>query len=136
MANKTYVLDTNMVSGLRPNRNPHLWAQVNAHQGDRLCICEPVIFEVERGLHQRGASVQLKTFREQLLPMFAIPAPTLIDWRVAAQLWGNARSRGIQFSDVDVLLAAITLRLGGVLVTDDSDFAHLPLVPKENWLHP
>jgi predicted nucleic acid-binding protein len=93
------------------------------------------VFEVERGLHQRGASAQLKTFREQLLPMFAISAPTLIDWRVAAQLWGNARGRGIQFSDVDVLLAAMTLRLGGVLVTDDGDFAHLPLVPTENWLH-
>jgi predicted nucleic acid-binding protein len=55
---------------------------------------------------------------------------------VAAKLWGNARNRGIQFSDVDVLLAAMTLRLGGVLVTDDGDFAHLPLVPTENWLHP
>jgi hypothetical protein len=28
----------------------------------------------------------------------------------------------------------MTLRLNGILVTDDGDFAYLPLVKTENWL--
>lgn len=136
MSSRIYLLDTNIVSGLRPNQNPYLWAQIAAHQNDQVSVCEPVIFEVERGLLGRKALAQLRAFREQILPSFAVLTPTLLDWRAAAMLWADARQRGRQLSDVDVLLAAITLRLGGVLVTNDGDFAHLPIVPTENWLHP
>jgi predicted nucleic acid-binding protein len=134
MADRVYVLDTNIISQLRPERNPALWAQLEAHQSDTLCLCEPVIFEVERGYHHSRATRQLNTFRELLIPLFMIVTPRLADWQVAAKLWGDARRRGKQFSDVDVLLAAIAIRLDGILVTDDGDFAYLPLVQTENWL--
>lgn len=134
MADGVYVLDTNIISQLRPGQNPTLWAQMETHKDDTLCLCEPVIFEVERGYHHRQATRQLMTFREMLIPLFSVVTPRLLDWRVAAKLWGDARRRGYQFSDVDVVLAAITLRLDGVLVTDDGDFDYLPLVQTENWL--
>jgi predicted nucleic acid-binding protein len=57
-----------------------------------------------------------------------------VDWRVAAKLWSNVRQHGRQLSDIDLLLASMTLRLNGILVTDDGDFAYLPLVKTENWL--
>jgi predicted nucleic acid-binding protein len=136
MSNRIYLLDTNIISGLRPNQNPHLWAQVATHKDDQVGVCEPIIFEVERGLLKRNATTQLRAFREQILPSFAVLTPTLLDWRAAAVLWADARTRGRQLSDVDVLLAAMTLRLDAILVTDDHDFAHLPLVKIENWIRP
>ena len=77
---------------------------------------------------------QLAHFRAYLIPLFAVVPAQLADWRVAAKLWSDARRRGRQLSDVDVLLAAMTLRLNGLLITDDGDFAYLPLVKTENWL--
>lgn len=134
MANQVYVLDTNIISKLRPGRNPALWTKLETHKNDTLCLCEPVIFEVERGYHHSRATRQLKTFQEMLIPLFTVITPRLTDWRVASRLWGDARRHGYQFSDVDVLLAAITLRLDGILVTDDGDFDHLPIIKTVNWL--
>jgi predicted nucleic acid-binding protein len=66
--------------------------------------------------------------------LFVVAPVQLVDWRVAAKLWSDARRRGRQLSDIDVLLAAMTLRLNGILITDDGDFAYLPLARTENWL--
>jgi predicted nucleic acid-binding protein len=129
MAERIFVLDANIVSKLQPGRNQVLWDRVAAHQSDIMYLPEPVIFEVERGHSHRQATRQLRSFRELIIPLFPIIRPRLLDWRLAAELWGDARRRGRQLSDVDVLLGALALRLGGVLVTDDNDFAHLPLVP-------
>jgi predicted nucleic acid-binding protein len=134
MSDTVYVIDTNIISALRPGRNPALFRRLVQHRDQTLCLCEPVIFEVERGYEHRQAERQLAHFRERLLPLFVVVPTQLADWRVAAKLWADARRRGYQLSDIDVLLAAMTLRLKGVLVTDDSDFNHLPLVRTENWL--
>lgn len=134
MTQKVYVLDTNTISALRQGKNPELWKKLKTHNQDMLCLCEPVIFEVERGFEHRNATKQIQVFREELVPLFIVVAPELVDWRVAAKLWGYARQRGRQFSDVDVLLAAMTLRLNGVLVTDDRDFDYLNIISTENWL--
>ncbi len=134
MNNRVYVFDTNIISALRPRKNPGLFRRVIQHKDDILCLCEPVIFEVERGYEHKQALRQLKHFREELVPLFAVVPVTLVDWRVAAKLWGDARRRGRQLSDVDGLLAAMSLRLNAILITDDGDFDHLPLVQTENWL--
>jgi predicted nucleic acid-binding protein len=54
------------------------------------------------------------------------------DWRQAAAFWAEARKAGKQLSDVDLLLAAMTLRLDGILVSADDDFDALA-VKNENW---
>lgn len=134
MPEKIYVLDTNIISALRPGRNPGLFRHVIQQKHHTLCLCEPVIFEIERGYEHRQASQQLVRFRHNLVPLFTVVSVRLEDWRVAAKLWGDARRRGYQLSDVDVLLAAMTIRLGAILVTDDSDFKFIPLVQTVNWL--
>ncbi len=135
MNNVVYVLDTNILSNLRPGKNPQLKRRILQNRDQILCLCEPVIFEIERGFEHRSAYKQLKHFRENLIPLFSVISVVMADWRVAAKLWADARGRGRQLSDVDVLLGAMTLRLDGVLVTDDRDFEHLPLVTTENWLN-
>jgi predicted nucleic acid-binding protein len=134
MSDTVYVFDTNIISSLRPGKNPVLFRRLQQNKDQTLCLCEPIIFEVERGYEHRQAHQQLAHFREQLIPLFVVVPVQLADWRIAAKLWGDARRRGRQLSDVDVLLAAMTLRLNGILVTDDGDFAYLPLVRTENWL--
>ena len=54
------------------------------------------------------------------------------DWQVAAQLWGTMRNQGKQFSDADLLIAALAQRLNAVVVTADDDFAALS-IQRENW---
>jgi predicted nucleic acid-binding protein len=54
------------------------------------------------------------------------------DWDRAAQLWAEARTKGRQLSDVDLLIADIAIRLDAILVTADDDFGALP-VRRENW---
>jgi predicted nucleic acid-binding protein len=134
VSDNVYVFDTNIISGLRPGKNPTLFKRLEQNKDQTLCLCEPIIFEVERGYEHRQAYQQLAYFRSQLIPLFVIIPVQLVDWRVAAKLWSDARGRGRQLSDIDVLLAAMTLRLNGILVTDDGDFSYLPLVRTENWL--
>jgi predicted nucleic acid-binding protein len=134
MNDTVYVFDTNIISNLQPGKNPTLFKRLRQNQDQMLCLCEPIIFEVERGYEHRQAHQKLAHFQTQLIPLFVVIPVQLADWRVAANLWSEARRRGRQLSDVDLLLAAMTLRLNGILVTDDGDFAYLPLVKKENWL--
>jgi predicted nucleic acid-binding protein len=134
MSDVVYVLDTNVVSSLRSVKHPTLIHRFQEHKDYVFCLCEPVIFEVERGYAHRQAYQQLTVFRVQFIPLFVVVPVQMADWRLAAVLWGDARRRGCQLSDVDVLLAAMTLRVDGILITDDRDFACLPSVKTENWL--
>ncbi|MBL8161904.1 MAG: type II toxin-antitoxin system VapC family toxin [Anaerolineae bacterium] len=134
MNSAVYLFDTNIISALRPDQNLALFNRIQENATQTLCLCEPVIFEVERGYEHRQAYQQLTHFRANLMPLFMVISVQLADWRVAAKIWGSERRQGRQFSDVDVLLAAMTLRLNGILVTADSDFSALPFVRTENWL--
>ena len=94
MSATVYVLDTNIISSLRPGRNPGLFRHLAQHQDQTLCLCEPIIFEVERGFEHRQAPQQLAHFQEKVLPLFVVVPAQLVDWRVAAKLWSDARRRG------------------------------------------
>jgi len=51
---------------------------------------------------------------------------------LTAQLWVQTRRAGKQFSDADLLIAAIVQRVGGTLVTADDDFTALN-IQRINW---
>lgn len=127
-----YVFDTSIISELRPDHPSLVAERMAAHLDDDLYLCEAVIYEIERGLLHRQASQQLAYFRQNVVPRFEVVKVSLNEWQLAAKLWAEMRRQGRQLSDVDLVLAAVTLQLGGVLVTDDSDFAALP-VPQVNW---
>jgi predicted nucleic acid-binding protein len=48
------------------------------------------------------------------------------DWEQTAHFWDDATVRGRQFSDIDLLVAAMAARLGGMIVSGDDDFDALP----------
>ena len=94
-----------------------------------------VYFETLRGLLWAGATRQQQALDEIIVPELEWLPLTDADWRRAAELWAEARKAGKQLSDVDFLIAAMTLRLDGILVSADDDFDALP-IKHQNWREP
>ncbi len=127
------IWDTNAVSALlkgEPEANRYLLDHISA--GDNSSICMPVHFEVVRGLLYRNAVIQLRRYTTLLLPSFTLQSTVDADWSLAAQLWADTVRKGRQLSDVDLLIAAIALRLDGIIVSNDRDFDALS-VRRESW---
>jgi tRNA(fMet)-specific endonuclease VapC len=133
MAKSVFIFDSNHISSLLRPRYKVLLNRISNDETNTLVLCEPVIYEVEKGLLHKNAEQQFERFQD-MLPLFTVMPIQLVDWRVAAVLWATARQNGKQLADIDLLVAAVALRLGGTVVTNDKDFAHLPTVPTENWL--
>jgi predicted nucleic acid-binding protein len=128
-----YLFDANAVSDLmaqRPQLARHSASRLA--QGDTLAICTPVYYELLRGLFWRGATGKLTALNNRVLPLFAWLGISDDDWSQAARFWADARRRGRQLGDPNLLLAALTHRLGAILVSADSDFDALPIT-REDW---
>ncbi|MDZ4672393.1 MAG: PIN domain-containing protein [Phototrophicales bacterium] len=130
-----YIFDTNIVSALLQMSNLGLLKQIQSHKRETLILCDPVIYEIERGLKHRQAHNMLARFHLDFVPLFELMPVRLEDWKLAGLLWSNARSQGKQLSDVDLLIGAISIRLDGIIVSDDQDFGYIP-VKLQNWLRP
>ncbi len=128
-----YLLDTNIVSDLM---GAHVQVRRRAaaaiNDSHQLAICRPVYYEVLRGLLWRKATAQTRDFRHDILPLFVWVELVDADWEQAAEFWADARGKGRQLGDPDLLLAAIVHRLSAILVSDDGDFEALP-IQRENW---
>jgi predicted nucleic acid-binding protein len=129
-----YLLDANAVSdwlGRYPNEMDVLVAE-RLRGGDNVSICQPVYYELLRGLLWRKAPRKAAQLQAAILPKLVFIRVIDDDWIEAARLWAMTRSAGRQLSDVDLLLAAITRRVSGVIVSNDADFDALP-VQREDW---
>ena len=128
-----YILDTNAVSDYIKQFEPTTTRIKQAiRDGHTLYLCNPVEYEVLRGLIKAHAERQQRLFEEVFAPQLTPLALADEDWRQAARFWALATARGKQLSDVDLLIAAVAMRLGGVIVSSDGDFDALP-VTHENW---
>ena len=129
----TYILDTTVIAD-RIKRQPQVLQRLtNAGEaGHVLGLCDPVRYEVVRGLLKVNATQKLQLFRESIAPLMDYLPLTDDDWGRAAQLWANTRNQGKQLSDVDLLIASLAQRLNAVVLTSDVDFAALP-ISRENW---
>jgi tRNA(fMet)-specific endonuclease VapC len=136
MAGLTYILDATVISDLFVPI-----AQVQAHiraanaAGSMMILCQPTYYEVLRGLLRVKATRKLRVFQNQIVPLFQWTSLIDADWEQAAQYWADATSRGRQLSDGDLLLAAVSTRLDGIIVSSDTDFDALP-VKREDWRIP
>lgn len=136
MEGLTYVLDTNVIADRMKAREPVSQRLTVAVQtGHRVCLCQPVYYEVMRGLLKTNATRKLHLFQTTIVPLLTWVSLTDDDWRQAAQFWANAVNAGKQLADTDLLIAAIAKRVDGVVVTDDGDFDALP-IRRENWRVP
>jgi len=131
-----YLLDTNTVSDLILN-NPMVIRQVEEHRLNHqtMAICQPVYYELFRGLIRTKATTKMTVLQNRLIPKFTWIKLEDADWLQAAQFWSDAIQIGKQLSDMDFLIAAIAHRLDAIIVTGDADFEALP-VKRENWRLP
>jgi predicted nucleic acid-binding protein len=128
-----YVMDTNIVSDLAaPIPKPEVLANFAKHRQDTLCLCEAVDYEIRRGYLKSSATSKLKAYENKVKRQFQWVAVTDDDWKQAAQFWADMANRGRAFSDVDLLVAAVAKRLGGIIVSADADYDALP-VTREDW---
>ena len=128
-----YLFDTNAMSDLlRPPPDARQWATARRIQGHTLGICRPVYYELLRGLFWRQSTGKQAALSHRILPLFVWLALTDNDWDQAAYFWSNARGKGYQLSDPDLLLAALAFRLSAIIVSADTDFDILP-VKREDW---
>jgi len=125
-----YLLDTNIVSDLTKNHSIVV-KNIRIHRNDTIFLCQPVEFEVRHGLIWKKAPAKLRLL-DQLKNSWEWVETVDMDWQRAAQLWADAQKIGKQLSDIDLLIAAITIRLNAIVVTNDNDFDALP-VQRENW---
>lgn len=128
-----YILDTNVIAD-RFNHLPQVLDHLNrvGEAGHVLGLCDPVRYEILCGLLKVNARQKLRFFHETVMPLMDHLALIGEDWQVAAQLWATMRNEGKQFSDADLMIAALAQRLNAVVVTADDDFAALS-IQRENW---
>jgi tRNA(fMet)-specific endonuclease VapC len=96
----------------------------------------PVLFELHTGIRQMSEGDARRAARQllNLLKTVRVWPLEREDGDSAARIFLDLRSRGRVLSQVDILLAAVALRLRAMLLTTDRDFEALPEVPAENWL--
>ena len=136
MERLAYILDTNIIADRMKAIEPVSQRLIEtASAGHRVYLCQPVYYEVMRGLLKVNATRKLQFFQTTIMPLLDWLPLTDDDWRQAAQFWAETRSAGKQLSDVDLLVAALAKRLDAVIVSSDEDFNAL-LVKRENWRNP
>jgi predicted nucleic acid-binding protein len=136
MERLTYILDTNAVADYINEFVPTITRIKQAIREDHLLIlCQPVRYEVMRGLLKVGATRKQEIFEQEFTPRLMWIPLVDADWEQAARFWADATSRGRQFSDIDLLVAAVASRLEGVIVSSDADFDALA-ISREDWRNP
>ncbi len=136
MERLTYILDTNAVADYINTIEPTIMRIKQAiRDGHLLILCQPVRYEVLRGLLKVAATRKQEIFEREFAPRLVWTPLVDADWEQAARFWADATSRGRQFSDIDLLVAAVASRLGGVIVSSDADFDALS-TPREDWRIP
>jgi predicted nucleic acid-binding protein len=130
-----YVFDTNAITDLL-KATPNMVARVRTVQETHiLCLCQAVDYEIERGYLWRGAAGQIERYRTEIKPRFQWLPLADQDWKRAGELWAGTRRHGKQLSDIDLLIAALALRLNAVIVSADEDSDTTP-ARRENWRTP
>ncbi len=128
-----YILDTNVISDRMKAIQPVSQLLIDrTNEGHSIYLCQPVYYEVTRGLLKTNAINKLQFFHTIILPLLDWIPLEDEDWEQAAEFWAQTKSTGQQLSDTDLLIASLVKRLNAILVTADNDFDSLP-IKRENW---
>jgi predicted nucleic acid-binding protein len=129
-----YVFDTNTVSAVMAD-HPKVKARLSQRPG-LVVSCAIVRGEVRYGLEplpagKRRANLEAKA--NAVLATLPIEPVTA----AAGDIYGATRRtlelQGHNLSDNDLWIAATTLSLGAVLISNDQGFTHIPGLAVEDW---
>jgi tRNA(fMet)-specific endonuclease VapC len=128
-------LDTNIISYALKKKydiNAKLLQAVRTHTP--LVIPPITYYETLRGLLAVNAVRQLQVF-EQFCHAIQMPDMSRDDWRAAARLYAELKTKGRPMGDADLLQAAFCLHHGYTLVTHNTDhFSHLSKLALIDWV--
>jgi tRNA(fMet)-specific endonuclease VapC len=129
------MLDTNTVSYILKGKSPAARAKLAALEHSEIaCISAITEAELHYGVARRPNNPALVASLEAFLSKIQI-----LGWgRDEAKAYGRLRAKqeatGKTFGNLDMLIAAHVIAIGGVLVTNDKSFAQVPdLGGTVNW---
>lgn len=71
MIQRTYIFDTNIVSGLLYVERRAVLECIRTDQTNLLVLCDPVIYEIERGLKHKNANRQLERLQRNVFLVYS-----------------------------------------------------------------
>lgn len=128
-----YLLDTNIVSDLVRNPQGRVTQRIREVGEAQVCTSIVVAAELRYGAAKK-ASPRLTTQLEAILnALDVLPLEPPADY-VYGELRALLERSGQPIGGNDMLIAAQALALGHTIVTDESEFARVKGLPRENWL--
>ena len=130
-----YLLDTNIISHLFRNPGGVIDASLRERAGEEIGTSLVVKAEILYGLEKHGA-LRAARHLERLLDaitVWPIEEPTE---RCYARLRAETERGGNPLGTNDLWIAAQSVALDAVVVTDDRAFLRVPGLKIENWLRP
>jgi tRNA(fMet)-specific endonuclease VapC len=130
-----YLLDTNIISHLM--RYPHgdATGRIRAVGESKVCTSAIAAAELRYGAAKKG-SARLSAQLEAVLGALEVlpfEAPAAVSY---GALRARLEKAGLSIGGNDLLIAAQTLSLGYILVTDNErEFSRIDGLLMENWLH-
>ncbi|MBA2447980.1 MAG: PIN domain-containing protein [Chloroflexi bacterium] len=134
------VLDTGPLGRIahpRPNREVALWVERLLISGTDIFLPEIADYELRRNLLLEGLTRSVRRLDQLKAALTYVPLTTETMLK-AAELWADARRRGVPTADPkeldgDAILAAQAIQVGAVVATDN--VGHLSrFVDARNWM--
>jgi predicted nucleic acid-binding protein len=130
-----HLLDTNHLgAALTKVSKVRDYARQRYQQGTTLGTCIPALCELEAGI-QRTQDAESR--RRRLTNLLSFVRIWPLDQAMAksyGDMFLRSKTFGKILSQVDLMLAAMSVHLGVTLLTTDKDFATLTEVKTESWL--
>jgi tRNA(fMet)-specific endonuclease VapC len=118
-----FMLDTNVVSHIMQGRDAGLLARLTQVPVGQAVISSVTLGELEYGLHRKGQPARLRNAMSEILMRMDV-----LPWDEAVatcygEFCATLESRGINFSDLDMMIAAHAVAIDAPLVSRDKAFA-------------
>ena len=121
-----YMLDTNVVSHIMQGRDAALLARLTQVPVGQVVISSVTLGELEYGLHRKGQPERLKNAMAQvLLRVDVLPWDDTVA-RCYGAFCTALEARGINLSDLDMMIAAHAVAVDATLVSRDKAFGQIP----------
>jgi tRNA(fMet)-specific endonuclease VapC len=120
-----YLLDTNIVSHIMQGRDPALLAKLQTLAVGDVALSSVTLGELEYGIQRKGNPTRLVAALEQVLLRMDVLPWTKTVAQCYGKLCADLESKGINLSDLDMMIAAQAVAEKLILVSRDKAFLQL-----------
>ncbi len=120
-----YLLDTNIISHIMQGRDAALLAKLQSLEVGEVALSSVTLGELEYGIHRKGSPSRLLAALEQVLLRMDVLPWTQKVASCYGKLCAELESKGINLSDLDMMIAAHAVTEKLILVSRDKAFLQL-----------